>query len=604
VSDVPIEDHAFLSDCHSAALVTREGSVDWLSFPRFDAPSVCGRLLDPEAGHLAIRPVGESEVTRRYLDDSLVLETTFVGAGGTAVLTDAMALQPGDSGHQLGRDAPHALLRCIRCTEGSIEVEVDFAPRPEYGLARPLLRAVDGGVLTRGAPDALALWTQVPLELDHSRAHGRFELSAGEEATFALQWSRAWETAPPEWQPDEVVARLDDTAAAWQRWAAEHQRYDGPWPELVRCSGRVLQGLTFQPTGAVVAAATTSLPEEIGGSRNWDYRYAWLRDASLTLDALWIAACPDEARAFVEWLVGAAAGDLRAGATTQIMYGVAGEHDLSERTLDHLAGWRDSRPVRVGNGAYDQIQLDVYGEVLGAVARLREQLGTLDDTMQWFLRQLAQAAIDGWEQPDHGIWEARTAPQHMLNSKLMCWVALDRAIDLAEVIAPSEEELERWHSERDRIRAAILDRGVDPDIGAFTQAFGSRLLDASALRLPIVGFLPGDDPRVLATIAAVEERLLNDEGFVCRYEGDDGLEGQEGTFLLCTFWLAHAKALAGDAAGARATFERAAGVRNDLDLLAEEYGDGALLGNLPQAFSHVGLVTAAAAIAACEAEAS
>ena len=601
MSDVAIEDHAFLSDCHSAALVTREGSVDWLSFPRFDAPSVCGRLLDPDAGHLAVRPSGEVEVARRYLEDSLVLETTFDTAGGRAVLTDALALQPGDSGHQLGKDAPHALLRRLRCTEGSVQVEVDFLPRPEYGLTRPLLRAVDGGVLTQGAPDALALWTQVPLELDHSRAAGTVTLAAGEEATFALQWARAWETAPARWHPEAVVERLEDTTAAWQRWAAEHQRYDGPWPELVRCSGRILQGLTFQPTGAVVAAATTSLPEEIGGSRNWDYRYAWLRDASLTLDALWIAACPDEARAFVQWLVGAAAGDLRDGATTQIMYGVAGEHDLTERTLDHLAGWRDSRPVRIGNGAYDQIQLDVYGEVLGAVARLQDQLGSFDETTQWFLRQLAQAAIDGWEQPDHGIWEVRSRPQHMLNSKLMCWVALERAIDLAELIAPSDTELERWHTERDRIRDAILEQGVDPETGAFTQAFGSTLLDASALRLPIVGFLPGDDPRVLATIAAVEERLMDEDGFVARYEGGDGLEGAEGSFLLCTFWLAHAKALAGDAAGARATFERAAGVRNDLDLLAEEYGGGVLLGNVPQAFSHVGLVTAAAAIAACEA---
>jgi alpha,alpha-trehalase len=350
-----------------------------------------------------------------------------------------------------------------------------------------------------------------------------------------------------------------------------------------------------------VAAATTSLPEEIGGSRNWDYRYAWLRDASLTLDALWIAACPDDARAFVTWLVGAAAGDLGAGSTTQIMYGVAGEHDLTERTLDHLAGWRDSRPVRVGNGAHDQVQLDVHGEVLSAVARLRDQVGTLDDTAQWFLRELAQAAIDGWQEPDQGIWEIRSAPQHMLNSKLMCWVALDRAIELADALAPDPDELDRWHTERERIRETILEHGTDPETGAFTQAFGSGVLDASALRLPIVGFLPGDDPRMLATIAAIQDRLTDEEGFVYRYEGTDGLDGEEGSFLLCTFWLAHAQALAGDAAGARATFELAAGVRNDLDLLAEEYGGGVLLGNLPQAFSHVGLITAAAAIAACEA---
>jgi alpha,alpha-trehalase len=601
MSTVPIEDHAFLSDCHSAALVTRDGSVDWLCFPRFDAPSVLGRLLDDDAGHLALRPVGEATVTRRYLDDSLVLETTFEADDGTAVLTDALALRADDHGHQLGKDAPHTLLRRLRCTSGTVEVALEFVPRPEYGLARPLLTELDGGVVTRGAPDALALWTDVPLEVGHSRASGTASLRAGQEVTVALQWARSWESSPAQWATEEVVERLDDTVAAWQRWAAEHQRYDGPWPELVRCSGRVLHGLTFQPTGAVVAAATTSLPEEIGGSRNWDYRYAWLRDASLTLDALWIAACPDDARAFVTWLVGAAAGDLGAGSTTQIMYGVAGEHDLTERTLDHLAGWRDSRPVRVGNGAHDQVQLDVHGEVLSAVARLRDQVGTLDDTAQWFLRELAQAAIDGWQEPDQGIWEIRSAPQHMLNSKLMCWVALDRAIELADALAPDPDELDRWHTERERIRETILEHGTDPETGAFTQAFGSGVLDASALRLPIVGFLPGDDPRMLATIAAIQDRLTDEEGFVYRYEGTDGLDGEEGSFLLCTFWLAHAQALAGDAAGARATFELAAGVRNDLDLLAEEYGGGVLLGNLPQAFSHVGLITAAAAIAACEA---
>ncbi len=601
MSDVALEDHAFLSDGHSAALVTRHGSVDWLCFPRFDSPSVLGRLLDPDAGHLRLGPAGQARSRRRYRDDALVLETTFTAAEGSAVLTDGLALRPGDHGHQLGRDAPHALLRRLRCTEGRVEVEVDFAPRPEYGLARPLLLPVEGGVRTRGAPAALALWTEIPLEFGQSRARGRVTLTAGQEVTVALQWARAWEAEPARWRPEEVAGRLEDTTGAWRRWAAEHQRYEGPWRDLVRCSGRVLHGLTFQPTGAVVAAATTSLPEEIGGSRNWDYRYAWLRDASLTLDALWIAACPHEARAFVQWLVGAAAGDLQAGSTPQIMYGVAGEHDLPERTLAHLAGWRDSRPVRVGNGAYDQVQLDVYGEVLSAVARLRDHLGALDDTTCWFLRQLAQAAIDGWEQPDQGIWEVRNGPQHMLNSKLMCWVALDRAIALADVLAPSMEELARWHGERDRIRAAILERGVDPATGAFTQAFGSDVLDASALRIPIVGLLPGDDPRVLATIAAVRERLTDDGGFVYRYEGDDGLEGQEGSFLLCTFWLAHAQALADDAAGARETFALAASVRNDVGLLAEEYGGGALLGNLPQAFSHVGLVTAAAAIAACEA---
>ena len=600
MSDRPVADHAFLSDSHSSALVGLDGSVEWLAFPRFDSPSVCARLLDPAGGHFRVAVAGEADVTRRYVDGSLVLETTFRTRQGVLRLTDALAVGVGERGHDLGQDSPHALLRHAQCTEGEVRLEFEYAPRPEYGLTRPLLCRSDQGVVTRGGPDALALATDVELTIDGATARGHMELTAGRDASFALQWARAWEGEPRVWDPAEVRDRLDDTLSAWSSWSDQHQGYDGPWTDLVRFSGSVLQGLTFQPTGAIVAAPTTSLPETVGGSRNWDYRYAWLRDASMTLDALWVAACPDEASAFVSWLVGAAATDMRGAAPIQIMYGIAGEHDLAERTLDHLDGWRGSRPVRVGNGAFDQRQLDVYGEVLDAVFRLRDQLVPLDDVTRRFLIDLADAAAREWREPDQGIWEVRGGAQHFLHSKLMCWVAVDRASKLAVELDASSDDLERWGDARQAIRSALLEQGYDRGVGAFTQAFGSAALDASALRIPIVGFLPGDDPRVRSTVAAIEERLTDDRGFVYRYRHDDGLEAEEGTFLLCTFWLAQAHAMGGDVERARELFETAVAVRNDVDLLAEEHGDGQLLGNFPQAFSHVGLVNAAWAIAEAE----
>lgn len=600
MSDHAIADHALLSDCHSAALVTMDGSVDWLAFPRFDSPSVCARLLDDGAGHFRVGIAGDAEVTRRYVDSSLVLETTFRTTEGTLRLTDALVVGSSESGHELGRDAPHALLRHAVCEEGTVRLEVEFAPRPEYGVTRPLLCETDGGIVTRGSPDGLALVTDVEVEVEGGAATGQVELRAGDEASFALQWWRAWEEQPAAWDVGEIEGRIEDTVAAWTSWSDQHQAYDGPWRDLVHFSGAVLQGLTFRPTGAIVAAPTTSLPEAIGGERNWDYRYAWLRDASMTLDALWVAACPDEAHTFVSWLVGAASTDLRNEAPIQIMYGIAGEHDLAERTLDHLEGWRGSRPVRVGNGAFDQRQLDVYGEVLDAVFRLRDQLVPLDNVSRRFLVDLADAAARDWQDPDQGIWEVRGGPRHFLHSKLMCWVALDRAVQLAEDLQASPDDVERWTETREAIRSAILEQGYHEGIGAFTQAFGSDVLDASALRIPLVGFLPGDDERVRSTVAAIEDQLTDEAGFVYRYRHDDGLSGEEGTFLLCTFWLAQAPAMGGDVDRARELVEAAIAVRNDVDLLAEEYGDGQMLGNFPQAFSHVGLVSAAWAIAEAE----
>jgi GH15 family glucan-1,4-alpha-glucosidase len=380
-----------------------------------------------------------------------------------------------------------------------------------------------------------------------------------------------------------------------------HQNYEGPWEELVHTSGRVLQALTFAPTGAIVAAATTSLPEEVGGERNWDYRYAWVRDASLTLEALWVAACPDEAQEFFGYLAGASASQLKRGRDLQIMFGVGGERDLSERELAHLSGWRRSRPVRVGNGAWEQRQLDVYGELLNAAYRLSDVWKDLDRPTRSFLVAAADTAAARWEETDQGIWEVRGEPQHYVYSKLMCWVALDRAIYLADRL-DAAERVGDWSKTRDEVKEAILRRGWSERVRAFTQAFDSDELDASNLMMSIMGFLPADDSRILATIRATEEQLTDDRGLVFRYRTHDGLEGEEGTFLLCTFWLAQAQALAGRVGPARRTFEKAIAYANDVGLLAEEVDPNTreLLGNFPQAFSHIGLVNSAWAIAQAE----
>lgn len=601
MSTVPIADHALLSDCHSAALVTTAGSVDWLAFPRFDAPSVFARLLDDAAGHWSIRPAGQFTARRRYLDRTMVLETTLATAGGTLTVTDALALAPNADRHDLGKGSPRLLVRKVTCTEGAVDVDVEYAPRPEYGLITPLLSAVPGGVTARGGAEWLVLSSPVDLSTTQDGvARGQLRLTIGETAFFALHRSTVEQTPAHVWPAEALAATLDDTIEAWQSWSALHQAYEGPWRHLVHHSGRVLAALTFQPTGAIVAAATTSLPEAIGGERNWDYRFSWVRDASFTMDALWVAACPDEAADFFAFMTTAAAASVGSGTDLQIMFGVGGEHDLSERTLDHLAGWRDSRPVRVGNGAWQQRQIDVYGELLGAADRLADYLHHIDDDTREFLVRLADLAAARWREQDQGIWEVRGEPRDFLYSKVMCWVALDRAIRLAGRLGASDKA-PAWKRAQDEIFDYVVTEGWSERAGAFTQYVGGDALDASNLMLPIVGFLPADDPRMLATIEATAERLTDERGLVYRYDtshGVDGLAGEEGTFLLCTFWLAQACAMAGRVEQATEVFERAAAFANDVGLLAEEVDGetGELLGNFPQAFSHIGLVNAAWAI--------
>jgi GH15 family glucan-1,4-alpha-glucosidase len=605
VTSTPIGDYALVSDCHSAALISRAGSVDWLCRPRFDSPSVFGRLLDPSAGHFSISPAGAFESSRRYLDRTMVLETTFRTDTGVAVLTDAMALDPTGQGHDLGRRAPRALLRSLHCLSGEVAVEMEFAPRPEYGLVFPLLTETEGGIEARGGAMRSRLSTDRTATIEGSTARSAFTLAEGEKEAFALQWRTTFdEEGPSAWTRDEIAGLLEGTAEAWRAWSGAHQAYEGPWEDLVYHSGRVLQALMYQPTGAIVAAPTTSLPEAVGGERNWDYRYSWVRDASFTMNALWVAACPDEADKFFSWVAGAAASKIGARRDLQIMFGVGGEHDLSERILPHLRGWRESRPVRVGNGAWSQRQLDVYGEVLDAAYRLREQLSEMDGVTKSFLIQVADAAAARWQEKDHGIWEIRDEPRHFVYSKLMCWVALDRAIQMAPMIG-AEHRIPDWAGTRQEIRTAILERGWSQDLGAFAQSFGGSELDASNLMMALVDFLPANDPRMLATIEAVERELTDDRGLVFRYRaerGIDGLPGTEGTFLLCTFWLAESWARAGRLDRARQTFERAIAFVNDVGLLSEEVDPetGELLGNFPQAFSHIGLINAAWAIAQAE----
>ena len=612
MSSEPIADYALLSDCCSGALVSAAGSVDWLCFPRFDSPSVFGRILGPEAGFWSIRPAGAHSSTRRYLGPTLVLETTHTTADGCVTVTDALALGDGRRGHELGADSPGCLLRQVSCTQGSVDVDVVLCARPDYGLARPLLSP---------RPTAVS-WSAREMRSCRSRPRRPSSSARHRPGTTPALRRHASPSAPATssalpstparrkargsgtqvfWSQDDIARRLEDTVQGWTSWSAMHQNYRGPWQELVAGSGRILQALSYYPSGAIVAAPTTSLPEVAGGTRNWDYRYSWIRDASMTLQALWVAACPDEAGKFFQFLATAAASQLAGGEELQIMFGIGGERELPERELAHLPGWRASAPVRVGNGAWNQRQLDVYGELLDAAATLPEYLAELAPETRKFLADAADTAAARWRSADHGIWEVRGEPRHYLHSKLMCWVAVDRAISLAGILQ-STERVPRWTEARDAIAASIRTEGWSAAANAYTQAYGSEDLDASALMLSIVGFLPADDPGMIATIDAIEERLTDSRGLVYRYLADDGMAGEEGTFLLCTFWLAHALALAGRTQRARAVFERAAAFATDLGLMAEEVApdSGELLGNFPQAFSHIGLVNAAWAISEAE----
>ena len=489
------------------------------------------------------------------------------------------------------------LLRHARCESGEVDVVVEWAPRPEFGLVHPRLAATSDGVEAHGGSTVLLLSTHLTMSLQGS-ARGSMRLAAGDSLGLAMQQSPAWGKRLKPWSARKIARAVDATEAGWRSWSQLHQSYHGPAGRLVHHSGLVLQGLTFAPTGAIVAAPTTGLPEGVGTSRTWDYRYTWVRDASLTLRGLWVAACPDEAAPFFAFFARAAGTQLARGLPLQIMFGVGGERDLSERELTHLTGWRGSAPVRVGNGAWTQRQQDVYGALLDAAYRLREYLGDLDEATRALLVAAVETAASTWQEPDQGIWEIRGPASRYVHSALMCWIALDRGVALAEVLGVSER-VAAWEAVRAEIGEAILADGWSSEVSSFTQVLGGRDLDASVLLIAGSGLLPVDDPRLSATIDAVAAGLTDTRGLVQRYRADDGLDGAEGSFLICTFWLAEALAVTGRVGEAESVLDRAAGYANDLGLFSEEVdtSTGELLGNFPQAFSHIGLVLAAQAVA-------
>jgi len=579
----PIEDYALIGDTHTAGLVSREGSIDWLCLPRFDSPACFAALLGDEGnGRWLLAPAGPvREVRRRYQGDTLVLETEHRTDDGVVRVVDCMPPRQQDPD----------VARVVEGVRGRVPMRMELIIRFDYGSIVPWVRQMEGALHAIAGPDSVWLRTPVPVHGENLTTVAEFTIAEGERVPFMLTWHASHQRAPRRIDP---VRAVDDSEAWWGEWASRIA-YEGGWQDAVIRSLLTLKALTYAPTGGIVAAPTTSLPETLGGVRNWDYRYCWLRDSTFTLYALMLAGLADEAKAWREWLLRAVAGQPK---QMQILYGVAGERRISEQELPWLAGYQGARPVRVGNAAVDQFQLDVYGEVMDTL-HLGRQIGLESDDAAWDLqRALLEFLEDHWRDPDEGIWEIRGPRRQFTHSKVMAWVALDRAVKAVE-LAGLEGPVERWRALRREIHEEVCRDGFDAERDTFVQYYGGRQLDASLLMIPLVGFLPASDPRVKATVAAIQRELMVD-GLVHRYppEGSekvDGLPPGEGTFLACTFWLADNLAMVGRRDEAAAIFERLLALRNDVGLLAEQYDphDGRQLGNFPQAFSHVALVNTA-----------
>lgn len=576
-----IEDYALIGDCQTAALVGKDGSIDWLCFPRFDSAACFAALLGTsDHGRWKIAPEGKIvKTTRAYQPGTLVLETTFTTETGEVTITDCMPLRSGQPD----------LVRLVEGKKGKVAMEMDFVVRFDYGNVIPWVRKEVGGMLATAGPETLHLRTRVPMHGEDMRTVAHFDVSAGEQIPFVLNWHASHKEPHPMIDAHDAIS---NTAKWWRDWS-DRCCYQGEWRDAVVRSLITLKALTYQPTGGIVAAPTTSLPEHIGGERNWDYRYCWLRDATFTLAALLQCGYVEEARAWREWLLRAVAGR---GSQLHIMYGVAGERRLPESTLGWLPGYENSPPVRIGNGAYDQFQLDVFGEVLDTL-HLGRHFGLNAEDNDWRIeRELLDRLEQVWQRPDEGIWEVRGPSRHFTHSKLMAWVAFDRAVKDAERYG-LDGPIDRWRKLRDTLHAEICDQGFNKKLNSFVQSYGCDSVDASLLVMAELGFLSASDPRFVGTVAEIEKQLVR-EGFVERYctaSDVDGLPEGEGAFLLCTFWLADAYVLMGRHEDARRTFMRVLEVRNDVGLLAEEYDPEARrqLGNFPQAFSHLGLINTA-----------
>ncbi|MCL3861188.1 glycoside hydrolase family 15 protein [Actinotalea sp. K2] len=617
----PLEDYALLSDLHTGPLVSREGSIDWLCLPRFDSPAVFTALLGgPDDGRWKLSAVDGEVVERRYLPHTFVVETTWQTPTGKARVTDF--LPPSSSRADL--------VRRVECLEGTVQVEHDLRLRFDYARATPWVRIIENGepaLLSLAGPDGLRVsgpllrWSGTDDEGNGARHDtaslpggyrpagdegagaraprltGRFGLAEGEVLDWDLTWFPSYESTPDPVDADQALA---ETVRFWGDWTSQLTLRTEHDPMVLR-SLMVLRALTHAETGGIVAAPTASLPEEIGGSRNWDYRYVWLRDAALTIEVAVAHGLTEGSKLWRDWLLRAVAGDAH---EVKIMYGVGGERELTEHELDHLAGYEGSRPVRIGNGAADQYQADVVGEVMIALCQLRDA-GVEEDRYSWGLQKsLLEYCEANLDRPDHGIWEMRGDTHHFTHGRAMMWAAFDRGIRAVEVHG-LDGPVDRWRELREQLRQEIDERGFDTEVNSFTQTYDNAEADASLLQLPHTGFLAYDDPRMLGTVARIEQELADEHGLVRRYRTDsgiDGLEGDEHPFLICTFWLVEQYASSGRLEDARALMDRLVGVANDVGLLSEEYDPDAerLIGNFPQAFSHIGLIRAADAIAAAQ----
>jgi GH15 family glucan-1,4-alpha-glucosidase len=579
----PIESYAVIGDCETAALVGLDGSIDWLCWPEFSSDACFARLLGAEEnGRWLLTPAAEGvKTTRKYRDHTLILETTFEAPDFAVMLIDFMPIRR--------TNTTSDIVRIVKGIRGSAPMQMELSIRFNYGATVPWVTRSDDGIRAIAGPDLVVLRTKAPLAGEDLTTVSEFTVNEGESVDFVMTYGRSHLRAPRAIDVDKALA---ETQRFWEEWAAVCS-YQGPYREIVERSLITLKALTYRPTGGIVAAVTTSLPEQLGGPRNWDYRYCWLRDATFTLQAFMHGGYYEEAKAWQQWLLRAIAGSPE---QVQIMYGIAGERYLPERELTWLSGYEDSKPVRIGNAASEQLQLDIYGEVLGAFHQALGRLGKDGEISFSLQRHLVEHLENIWQQPDEGIWETRGGRKHFTYSKMMAWVAFDRAIKAAGLLHAGAP-VERWQKVRTKIHDEICSQGYNEKLGSFVQSYGSDQLDASLLLMPMTGFLPAADPRVKGTLKAIEQQLMSG-GLVLRYNtatSSDGLPPGEGVFLACSFWMVGALQLQGRDEDARKLFERVSSLANDVGLLAEEYDPGArrLVGNFPQALSHIALVNAA-----------
>jgi len=595
----PIGAYGLIGNLETCALVSREGSLDWCCLPHLQSPSVFAAILDvTRGGRFSIRPTGSFDSDQRYRPNTNVLETEFTTDSGTAVLVDFMPLLSDDP---VAPVSEPWIFRRVECLDGTVDLDVTFQPRFDYARARTTVEPFDGGIIARGNGEHVSLTPALELDTDGRSARGRHAIEAGDVCWYTLQYGQR--KRPESIEPETLLKR---TRNYWRNWVHGCTQpdcpFEGEWHDMVTRSELVLKLLMHHRTGAIAAAPTTSLPELIGGTRNWDYRFSWIRDAAFTIQALLKLGHIQETTDYLDWCLDVVHSQSETFQPFQPMFGLQGAKQLTEETLDHLSGYRNSAPVRIGNAARSQLQLDVYGELILALYETSQHGEPVSETTWETMRDVIEYVCTLWNRKGAGMWEVRSDPEQFVHSKVMCWVALDRGIKMAREQG-YEAPLDRWRAVRSEIHATVLEKGFNESIDSFVRSFeANHLLDAAALRIPLVGFLPVDDPRVQGTINAVRERLTTDDGLVYRYEGADGIPGGEGTFVLCSFWLVDCLALSGDIREAETFFENVLSYASPLGLFAEEIvpETGELLGNYPQAFSHLGLINSAIYIKAAK----